>query len=82
MEVINLAGYTNKEKKHILEKYLLPEALMNAGLAPHGDKFEITNPVQDYIINNYSREPGVRSLKKFVNKIAEKITFELVERED
>ena len=37
--------------------------------------FEITNEVKDYIIKNYAREPGVRSLKKFVNKIAEKIAF-------
>lgn len=35
--------------------------------------------MKDYIIENYSREPGMRSLKKFLNRICEKIAFELVE---
>lgn len=32
MEIINVSGYTFDEKKHILDEYLVPEALENAGL--------------------------------------------------
>ena len=33
MEIINVAGYTHNEKRHILDQYLLPEAIRNAGLS-------------------------------------------------
>ena len=42
-------------------------------------KYRITDEVKDYIIQNYSREPGMRSLKKFINRIAEKIAYEIVD---
>jgi ATP-dependent Lon protease len=50
MEIINVAGYTHAEKRHILNKYLLPEALNNAGLNHEEHKFQITEEVRDYII--------------------------------
>mmetsp|Transcript_22818 Transcript_22818/g.17268 ORF Transcript_22818/g.17268 Transcript_22818/m.17268 type:complete len:269 (+) Transcript_22818:1392-2198(+) len=43
--------------------------------------FQITDKVKDHLIINYAREPGVRSLKKFINKITEKIAFKIVEQE-
>lgn len=73
MEIIHLAGYTYDEKKHILNKYLLPEAIKNAGLKINDHNFLITEDVKNYIIENYCREPGVRSLKRFINKITEKV---------
>lgn len=84
MEIINVAGYTHSEKRHILDKYLLPVAIKNTGLLNLGDEvsYQITEQVKDYIIKNYCREPGVRSLKRFVNKIAEKIAFEIVEKQE
>jgi Lon-like ATP-dependent protease len=82
MEIINVAGYTHNEKKHILEKYLLPAAVKNTGLLNSGVSFHISEDVKDFIIKNYCREPGVRSLKRFVNKIAEKIAFEIVDKQD
>lgn len=82
MEIIEIAGYTHQEKRHIMDKYLLPNAIMNAGLSPHVNQFKISSAIRDYIINNYAREAGVRSLKKFTNRIMEKIAYEIVERED
>jgi ATP-dependent Lon protease len=78
MEIIEVGGYTFDEKKHILENYLLPEAISKAGLtAEH--QFEIPQKTKDYIIEYYCREPGVRSLKKYIQKICEKIAFKIVE---
>jgi ATP-dependent Lon protease len=79
MEIINVAGYTHNEKRHILNKYLLPQAIKNSGILNSEVTFKITDEVKDYIIQNYCREAGVRSLKKYINKIAEKIAFKMVE---
>ena len=79
MEIIPIAGYTHNEKKHILERYLLPTAVKNAGLLNSDIKFNITENVKDFIIQNYCREPGVRSLKKFINKVTEKLAFQMVD---
>jgi ATP-dependent Lon protease len=79
MEIIHIAGYTHNEKRHILDKYLLPQAIKNAGILNSDISFTITNEVKDYIIHNYCREPGVRSLKKYFNKISEKMAYQMVD---
>jgi ATP-dependent Lon protease len=38
--------------------------------------------MRDFIISQYAREPGVRSLKKFINRIMEKIAYKLVSSEN
>lgn len=50
MEIINVAGYTHNEKRHILDKYLLPTAIKNAGLLNSETRFTITEKVKDFII--------------------------------
>lgn len=82
MEIIEIAGYTHAEKRHILDSYLLPEAIQKAGLSSHMDQFDIPPSIRDFIIVNYAREAGVRSLKRYINKICEKIAFKLVEDPD
>lgn len=79
MEIIEIAGYTHKEKRYILDSYLMPEAIHKAGLSSYTDQFEIPPTVRDFIIQNYAREAGVRSLKRFINRICEKVAFKLVE---
>jgi ATP-dependent Lon protease len=79
MEIIEVAGYTFEEKRHILNKYLLPEALQKSGLIEGAHKFELPESIRNFIIENYCREPGVRSLKKYINRICEKIAFKVVE---
>lgn len=78
MEIIEVGGYTFNEKKHILSEYLLPEALQKAGLIEGQHNFELPEETQDYLIEYYCREPGVRSLKKYVTKICEKIAYRIV----
>lgn len=78
MEIIHLSGYTFEEKKHILNKYLLPEAMDHAGVQKELHNFEITDAAKDKILVDYCREAGVRSLKKTINKITEKIAYKIV----
>ena len=79
MEIIQIAGYTHKEKKHILSNYLYPDAIKKAGLSSHIAKINLSAGLRDFLIENYAREAGVRSLKKFINRICEKIAFKVVE---
>jgi ATP-dependent Lon protease len=50
MEIIYVAGYTHNEKRHILNKYLLPLAIKNSGILNSEVSFKITDEVKDYII--------------------------------
>ncbi len=50
MEIINISGYTHNEKRHILNRYLLPLAVKHAGLLNSDIPFTITDEVKDYII--------------------------------
>jgi len=53
----------------------LPQAITKAGLT--NDLLSIPEETRNFVIENYCREPGVRSLKKFAQKICEKITFKI-----
>lgn len=50
MEIIYVAGYTHSEKRHILDRYLMPRAVKDAGLLNSEVSFEITDSVKDYLI--------------------------------
>lgn len=82
MEIIEVSGYTFEEKRHILNQYLLPQAISRAGLIEGEHKFEIPPAIRDYVIENYCREPGVRSLKKYMQKICEKMAYRIVEEDN
>ena len=82
MEIIEVGGYTFSEKQHILNEFLLPEAIKKAGLNPVIHNFSVPAEIKDHLIENYCREPGVRSLKKYINKICEKIAFQIVESDN
>jgi ATP-dependent Lon protease len=62
MEVIQFQGYTPLEKFQIAEKHLLPKALGSVGLKK-GD-VKVTDEAMETIISDYTREGGVRGLKK------------------
>ena len=75
MEIIEIAGYTHAEKRLILDNYLYPEAIKHAGLSAYAENLNISPSMRDFIIENYAREAGVRSLKRHINRICEKIAF-------
>jgi ATP-dependent Lon protease len=62
MEIIRIPGYTPEDKVKIAKNFLLPEVLENHGLQPA--QLTITDDAYRHIIQAYTREAGVRSLKR------------------
>jgi ATP-dependent Lon protease len=87
MEVVDFAGYTEKEKAEIAKKYLIPRQLEESGLGDKGIHF--TDDAVMSVVSNYTRESGVRQLerqlgavaRKVARKIAMGVTGELVDEE-
>ena len=76
MEVIRIPGYTEDEKLHIAEKYLLPKQMKNNGLK--ADEFSLDSNGIQSIIRYYTREAGVRGLEREVSKVTRKVVKELL----
>ena len=76
MEVIRLPGYTQNEKLEIAKKYLVPKQFKMNGLKSN----ELTISVKTIkdIISSYTREAGVRSLDREINKICRKVVKEIL----
>ena len=68
MEVIEMSSYTNNEKFHIGKNHLLDSVLDDHGL--DAEKLVIEDEALEAVIKNYTREAGVRGLKKELAKIA------------
>ena len=87
MEVVDFAGYTEKEKAEIAKKYLIPRQLEESGLGDKGIHF--TDDAVMSVVSNYTRESGVRQLerqlgavaRKVARKIAMGVTGEIVDEE-
>ena len=71
MEVITLPGYLHNEKLEIARKFLLPKQLQLHGLKPA--QLQITEPALNMIIENYTREAGVRNLERELGSICRKV---------
>src|SRR5688500_10437452 len=71
MEVVEFAGYTEREKQEIAKKYLLPRQLEEAGLADKGITF--ADEAVAAIVTNYTRESGVRQLERQIGAVARKL---------
>ncbi|MCS6762021.1 MAG: endopeptidase La [Candidatus Devosia symbiotica] len=76
MEVIRLSGYTEQEKHAIAKQHLIPETLKENGLAP--DEFELSDEMLTAVIQRYTREAGVRNLKREISKLMRKAVTEIV----
>jgi ATP-dependent Lon protease len=71
MEVVEFAGYTEREKAEIAKKYLIPRQLEESGL---GDKnVTFTDEAVAAVISKYTREAGVRQLERQVGAVARKV---------
>ena len=77
MEVIDLAGYTIDEKKHIARKYLVPRQIAANGLKPSQVTF--TDAALVTIIEEYTREAGVRGLEREIGTVCRKLAREVAE---
>ena len=76
MEVIRVEGYTEEEKVHIAERYLLPKQLETHGLRSEQVKFSTAALLE--IVRLYTREAGVRSLEREIANVFRKIAREVV----
>ena len=77
MEVIRIPGYTEEEKLNIALKYLVPKQLKEHGL--NEDNLIISKPAIRDIINNYTREAGVRNLERNIANACRKTAKRIVE---
>lgn len=80
MEVIEFQGYTPSEKLEIAKRHLFPKALKNVGLA-EGD-VALTDDVLDTIISDYTREGGVRGLKKRLDTLCRIAAVKYIQAEE
>jgi ATP-dependent Lon protease len=67
MEVIDLSGYLLEEKVEIAKRHLVPKQIREHGLKDKNVKF--SGKILEKIIDDYTRESGVRSLEKVIAKI-------------
>jgi len=78
MEVIRLHGYTDEEKVGIAEKFLIPKKIKEHGLTKNNVKF--TKKILNRIVDNYTREAGVRNLEREIATICRKIARKVVDK--
>ena len=76
MELIELSGYTELEKLEIAKRYLVEKQEDENGLRHGFVKFD--DDIIKYIINNYTREAGVRKLERQIGQIVRKIAVQKV----
>jgi ATP-dependent Lon protease len=80
MEVVDFAGYTEKEKAEIAKTYLLPRQLEESGLSDKEITF--TEDAVMSIVSNYTRESGVRQLERQIGAVARKLARKIAASED
>jgi len=80
MEVIPFRGYTPAEKFEIAKRHLLPKAMLAAGLRP--SEVVVDDAAIEAVISDYTREAGVRGLKKRMDMILRSAAVELVKRRE
>ena len=77
METIELAGYTLDEKRHIARRYLVPRQIEANGLKP--SQIEFADAALTAIIEEYTREAGVRNLERQIGTICRKVARDVAE---
>ncbi|MEI6812801.1 MAG: endopeptidase La [bacterium] len=71
MEVVDFAGYTEREKSEIAKKYLIPRQLEDSGLGEK--KVVFTDEAVASLVSNYTRESGVRQLEREIGAVTRKV---------
>jgi ATP-dependent Lon protease len=75
MEVIEVSGYITEEKIEIAKRHLIPRELENTGLKMLTSKPKFNKAAIEKIIEQYTRESGVRQLEKQINKAMRKLAY-------
>ena len=77
MEIIQLPGYTSQEKLQIARRYLVARQLAATGLKP--EQCEIADDALMAIIEDYTREAGVRNLEREIGKVFRNVAVRIAE---
>ena len=80
MEIIQLSGYTEEEKKNIASGFLIPKQLEANGFAP--DSINFSNGAILEIIRRYTREAGVRNLERTIAAVCRKVARDRLKRKE
>ncbi len=76
MEIIRLSGYTEEEKFEIARRHLIPETLKENGL--EAKEFVLSDEQLMKIVRTYTREAGVRNLKREISKLMRKAVKDIL----
>jgi ATP-dependent Lon protease len=79
MEVVEFAGYTEREKQEIARKYLIPRQFTENGVSPA--QLTITDDALSEVITSYTRESGVRQLEREIGRLARKVARKIASNE-
>ena len=79
LEVLRIPGYTRKEKQRIAQKHLIPKVLSDLGLEDRKLTFDAQG--LEILIENYTREAGVRNLEREIASLYRKIARKIAEGE-
>lgn len=79
MEIIRLAGYSDREKLEIAKRYLVPRQTTENGL--NGAQFQITDSAIELMATRYTREAGVRQLERNIGSVARKVALKIAQAE-
>jgi ATP-dependent Lon protease len=79
MEVIALAGYSDREKLEIAKRYLVPRQITENGLRE--GQLQISDDAIELIATRYTREAGVRQLERTIGRIARKVALKIAQGE-
>jgi ATP-dependent Lon protease len=79
MEVVEFAGYTEREKREIARKYLIPRQFTENGVSP--EQLTITDEALSEVITSYTRESGVRQLEREIGRLARKVARKIATHE-
>ncbi len=77
MEVIRLSGYSDEDKEQIAYKYLIPKEIEENGLAQH--PLEFSPDAVRKIVQDYTREAGVRNLERKIATVCRKVAFDVAQ---
>jgi ATP-dependent Lon protease len=80
MEVVDFAGYTEREKAEIAKKYLIPRQLEEAGLGNKGVTF--ADDAVNAIVSKYTRESGVRQLEREIGAVTRKVARRIASKSE
>ena len=79
MEIIRLAGYSDREKLEIAKRYLVPRQTTENGL--NAAQFQISDAAIELMATRYTREAGVRQLERNIGSVARKVALKIAQAE-